>query len=876
MRLTQQSRKMGSYHHLIHENRILWSADMCEIYGVSPDTGPLTSDQVLERIHPLDREAFKQATDQIIRGGSCSLEHRALHSDGRTIWLLVTAELEMDDSGQPFAIFGIAQDMTSTRHKEELRSSEANYRTLIDNMNAGVFQSTLSGTFLQVNAAVVTMAGYDSIEELMSMPASCLYADRSDRDRILTLMKETGEVRNTEIRSVKKGGSHYWISMTAAIQRDSEGNPESILGIVTDITEHKRAEEAVRESNERFENLLKTTPDGVWIHRSARVEYINDTLVKMLGYDRPEEIIGREIYEFTTPEIALRLRTRVERVTSTTGAVNPVAEFTMQKRDGSLVPVEVAGSSFRQNDSTWVVAIIRDVTERKQTETLLRQREETFRELFEKSGDAILIIENETFIDCNQATVDMLGYSSKEDFLYLHPSKLSPPFQPDGKTSQSKADEMMQAAITNGTHRFEWDHVRKNGEVFPVEVLLTAISKDPQRRVIHTVWRDISERKKTEEELKKSQKLESLGILAGGIAHDFNNLLGGIFGHLDLAIASTSDASVLSYLSKSMNTIERARSLTQQLLTFAKGGAPIRTIERLTPLIQETTQFALSGSSVSCSFSIPEDLWSCDIDKNQIAQALENIVINAKQAMGPGGKIELSAKNIFIEAGGHPVLRKGPYVKISVKDSGSGIPGELLSKIFDPFFTTKEKGHGLGLATAYSILNRHGGCISAESEPGTGSTFHLFLPGVEKSMQRPAEDQRKSFKGSGTFVIMDDEEVIREILCNMLRSLGYSVVQAAGGKEVLEFFSRETDRADITGMIFDLTIPGGMGGKDTLLEIRKTNKDIPVFVTSGYAEDPVMANPLAYGFNGSLKKPFRKADLEKLLKAKSSEPSLEP
>ncbi|MBN2803587.1 MAG: PAS domain-containing protein [Deltaproteobacteria bacterium] len=245
--------------------------------------------------------------------------------------------------------------------------------------------------------------------------------------------------------------------------------------------------------------------------------------------------------------------------------------------------------------------------------------------------------------------------------------------------------------------------------------------------------RDISEQKRMEEMLFNSQKLESLGLLAGGIAHDFNNLLGGIFGYIDLANARSQDENVSRYLSKATGAIDRARGLTQQLLTFAKGGTPIKKVQTLFPFLMETAQFALSGSSVSCQYDIQDELLKCSFDKNQLGQVFDNIIINAQQAMPYGRVINITARNITLNKNEHPALESGNYVKISIQDSGIGIPLNYLSRIFDPFFTTKPKGHGLGLATCYSIVTRHDGCIVAESEPGKGSTFHIYLPSFSES-----------------------------------------------------------------------------------------------------------------------------------------------
>ena len=374
------------------------------------------------------------------------------------------------------------------------------------------------------------------------------------------------------------------------------------------------------------------------------------------------------------------------------------------------------------------------------------------------------------------------------------------------------------------------------------------------------------EHQKLEHQVQQNQKLESLGVLAGGIAHDFNNLMGGIFGYIDMAREESKETQVTKYLSKALSTIDRARALTQQLLTFSKGGAPIRKANSLSPFIKETAQFALSGSSVLVSFDIPKDLWHCNFDKNQIAQVIDNIVINAKEAMSVGGTLIVTARNIRLSEGEYQTLTDGDYVKVSFQDSGIGIPKEVVPRIFDPFYTTKMMGHGLGLATCHSIITKHGGHIDVDSVPGKGSTFNIFLPAVRDAEVSSPEQGRALHKGCGIFLVMDDEEVMRDTIANMLESFGYTVICKKNGSEAIDFFMAETaSNRTITGMIFDLTIPGSMGGADAIIEIRTVNQLVPVFVASGYAKNPAIANPSEYGFTASICKPFTKIELSELL-----------
>jgi len=496
-----------------------------------------------------------------------------------------------------------------------------------------------------------------------------------------------------------------------------------------------------------------------------------------------------------------------------------------------------------------------------------------YKALIEQSRDGIVLSNEQGNIEVwNKSMVTITGIQQSDAIgrpVWEVQSRLIP--------EEQKTPELLEQLHQNSLKMLLKSNIKWVGGLR--EQLL--VCADGTRKVVHhssfavktdtdmgfgVILRDITERKRMEEELQKAQKLESLGLLASGIAHDFNNLMCGIFGYIDMANEETKEAKVTSYLSKAKNTIDRAAALTRQLLTFAKGGAPIQKIGYLFPFVEETARFALCGANVSCNFDVSQDLWACNFDKNQIGQVIDNLIINAQQAMPLGGTIELTARNITLSDKEHPLLAKGNYIRIAIKDNGIGIPKELLTKIFDPFFTTKAKGHGLGLATCYSIVNRHGGCIDVESEQGKGSTFKVYLPASQETTAVNFKQAEKTHRGSGTFLIMDDEEALRDIIGGMLETFGYTVIGKENGKDAVDFFLSETKaNRKFVGMIFDLTVPGAMGGKDAIQEIRKIDREIPVFVASGYADDPVMKNPSEYGFTASICKPFRTSELVEML-----------
>ncbi len=383
---------------------------------------------------------------------------------------------------------------------------------------------------------------------------------------------------------------------------------------------------------------------------------------------------------------------------------------------------------------------------------------------------------------------------------------------------------------------------------------------------LETANRELEASRHLIENAQRTDKLESIGLLAGGIAHDFNNLLSGLFGYIDLALDNTDDPSVSKYLEKALDVFNRARDLTHQLLTFSKGGAPIRKTGNIGRYVRESVLFTLSGSSIVCEFSIAEDLNECDFDENQISQVVDNIVINAMQAMPSGGTLRVEIRNVTLTMGNYVNLQDGDYIVISIADTGIGIPPSIINRIFDPFFTTKKNGNGLGLATCFSIVKKHDGIIHVESELGKGSTFFIYLPSKCYTARSAKAVQVANHTGDGLVVIMDDEEFILEILDLMLTDMGYEVVQTRSGEELLgKIDELELPGRTIKACILDLTIPGGMGGRDAVKKLREKYPVLPVFASSGFSEDPIMASPGQFGFTASICKPYRKFELASLL-----------
>jgi signal transduction histidine kinase/CheY-like chemotaxis protein len=375
---------------------------------------------------------------------------------------------------------------------------------------------------------------------------------------------------------------------------------------------------------------------------------------------------------------------------------------------------------------------------------------------------------------------------------------------------------------------------------------------------------EIAQREQTEEELLRARKLESLGVLAGGIAHDFNNFLTVILGNIEMAkLGLRSQEPVQLVLDQAVKACKRAGALSSQLLTFAQGGTPVRRVASLSGLVLDAVRLARAGAPISIDVAVPEDLWSAEVDAGQIGQVLHNLLLNAKQAMPEGGIIELRAQNVVIDHEPNP----GPHVRISIQDYGCGIPTEILPRIFDPYFTTKPDGSGLGLATAYAIVAKHGGHLAVRSRPGEGSVFTVDLPASGKvpAAESPVEAHLR--RGTGYLLVMDDEEALRSLLGRILGTLGYEARTARDGAEAVAFYEAAlADGRRFDAVLLDLTVSGGMGGVEAAARLREIDSSAKLVVSSGYSDAPVMAEFRRYGFDDVLPKPFTPAQVSEVFR----------
>ncbi len=485
-----------------------------------------------------------------------------------------------------------------------------------------------------------------------------------------------------------------------------------------------------------------------------------------------------------------------------------------------------------------------------------------FRSYFDLNPDEIAaMVSRVRVLEVNQRSVELLGAKSTADVV-REPSRY---FTVDSMTVFK--EEMIALAKGMRTFQSEIQIVNSNGERLLLDMALSVLpeySRDMSRVLVS--FMDITERKRIEEKLLKADKLESLGILAGGIAHDFNNILTAISGNISMAKMQVKPGNkVFDLLSSAEIASVKAQGLVRQLLTFARGGAPIVETVSIQKLIRESSLFVLQGLKSGCEFQIAENLWPVEVDTGQISQAFSNILMNSNQATPEGSIIRVTAENLMPEKMHEIPVKPGKYICISITDQRAEIPEEDLPKIFDPSFTINEPGCGLELAAAYSIIKKHNGHISVESLAGTGTTFHIYLPASGKEI--PVKEKITLLTtGKGKILVMDDDDMLKEIMEEMLVMLGYEPEFAKDGAEAIEMYTKAGESGkSYDAVILDLTIPGGMGGKEVIKILLEMDPEVNAVVYSGYSDDPVMSNYREYGFKNMMSKPFDAYVLGKVL-----------
>ncbi len=666
--------------------------------------------------------------------------------------------------------------------------------------------------------------------------------------------------------------------------------------------EREKAVESLAESENRYRTLVENAHDGIMLIVEGRTVFANAALHDILGYEPgtlltvplddllPDTPLGKAL-------VGNRYRRRVR------GGDEPTRyEGQMMRRDGAVIDCLFSASMIDLHGERAVISIISDISSLKRAErTIATQYEEiqsqlakleglnreltgvqtSQRELNERLagekeqltavlksiGDAVIATDGAGRVILMNSAAEVLTGKSQDDALGTAVTELirlpegtlpvgdgTAPTVPDGDDSPFITDIPLTIERGDGTESV-------------VEIAGTPLREPGGGRPgLVLAVRDITAKTKLEKEILKVSKIESLGLLAGGIAHDFNNLLTAVIGNLSLlrSLFDPGDRERLGILERVEQAARRAANLTRQLLTFSRGGEPVKKRVSVQELLLDNIGFLLSGSPVKARFDIQRGLWNVEADPDQISQVVHNLVINAMQAMPEGGELLVTAVNL--DAAPSLPLEKGRYVRVSFADQGPGIPVQNLGRVFDPYFSTKPKGTGLGLSICYSIVKKHGGYIDVESAEGAGSTFHVYLPATKgKAAPEPPSAQVTGTR-QGRILVMDDEEQVREVATAMLTHLGYEAESVADGADAVKRFRVAAGEGrPFSAVIMDLTVPGGMGGREAVRLLLKEDPSAIVLVSTGYSGDPVMASYREFGFSGALAKPYTIQDLAAIM-----------
>ncbi|MBU1277366.1 MAG: PAS domain S-box protein [Proteobacteria bacterium] len=763
-------------------------------------------------------------------------------------------------------VFGVVRDITERKRAEEaLRASEEKFQKLYMASPVWMNLTTLrEGRYLEVNEAFCQVTGYSRQEALNKTSTELgLWESPSDRETIRRLMQRDGSLRNHPVNFKMKDGQvrqFLWSSEMVEL-----GPEPLMISVHLDVTDLRRAQRALGDSEARFRSVVENSLAGIYVIQKGKWVYVNPRLVSMLGYVKSEDLKGRAPWDFVHPDDRDRVIDRAW-MRQDHGMAQRHYSFRAARADGKLIWLEALDAHAMYQGRPAIMGNVVDITQRKATEEALTQSEEQYRLLVENAQDAIYILQDGLFVFANPETERLTGYTAEElrsiDFKRLiNPDHLD-------KVSQRYA------------HRLA-------GEPTPTDYPIRILARDGGDRWIQTkgiliTWkgqpallyisRDITQQRAMEGQLRQSQKLEAVGTLAGGIAHDFNNILAAIMGYAELSLDITPPGEELAQnMEQILKASERGRGLVQQILSFSRGAE--RDLEPLELAALITEALKLLRPATPSNIKIETSLEPCGPvrgDPVQLHQLLMNLVTNAAQAMEEtGGVISLSLERTEVTremAAQTPGLMPGPHLRLTVSDTGPGIPQELRERIFEPFFTTKEagKGSGLGLAAVHGIVQAHLGAISLLDQPGPGTAFQVLLPEEQGAVLEPGKPVfPPSPTGSERIMFVDDEASLVEVGSNILRRLGYRVSAFTSSRAALATFQADPQAFDL--IITDQTMPGLTGAALTQ-KVKALRPEIPVVITSGFSHQLSAERAGQLGVTAFVMKPIISKEIARVVR----------
>ncbi|MRR05435.1 MAG: PAS domain S-box protein [Deltaproteobacteria bacterium] len=769
-------------------------------------------------------------------------------------------------------------EMALYKHRMEsrLRRSEQRLSTTLKSIGDGVIATDRKGAVSFVNTVAENLTGWrheEAIGRYLQEIFCCIDQEGGySCEELVTAVIQGAASRALPEQTflISRDGKKVPIEAKATPIRDEKDIISGLVLVFTDISRRVHAEEALRRSEKLLRSIFDAIPDLFSIidkdHRIVLSNWHG-------GYDYVPESLRRShphCYQ------AYYGSDRMCEPCHTVEVFQTGQPVVTEKSDPRIGYVEIRAFPIFDDagNISLVAEHVHDITARKVAQEALAGETERLSVTLRSIGDGVITTDTAgNVVLVNKVAETLTGWSQAE----AAGKPLDEVFTIIDEKTQLPAENPVGLVLSSGCIHELANHtvlVSRNGHERIIADSAAPI-RDRENRIVGAVlvFRDITERRKMEEELLKAQKLESIGILAGGIAHDFNNLLTAILGNISLAKMYVSAGDKIHQkLAEAEKASLRARDLTQQLLTFSRGGAPVRKTSSIAEIIKDSTAFSLSGSNVTCTFVIPDDLWLVAVDEGQISQVINNLILNAEQSMTAGGLIEVACRNVEVGADDHLPILEGRYILVSISDQGEGISEDVLPRIFDPYFTTKEEGKGLGLSTVYSIVKNHDGHISVSTKPGAGTTFSIYLPatfGAEEPFSRQEHGAQPLEKQTvkGRVLVMDDEENIRDVVAEMLDFIGYEATLSRDGEEAVSLYTQALQsNQPFAAVLMDLTIPGGMGGGEAMRILLGINPKVKGIVSSGYSNDPILSDYASFGFQGIITKPYKLGDLRDVLK----------
>lgn len=753
----------------------------------------------------------------------------------------------------------------------EIKSGHENVRdnlakALIANSPLGIYVIQ-DRRFKLVSPRFIEITGY-SREELEKIdPLSIVYQEDRDYVRAAAVqMLKMERLSPYQFRIVTKQGGIRWILESVA--SITYQGLRATLGNFMDITDQIFLNQALKEQDALLKAILTSSPLGIVLVENMTIKWANHAMAVILGYESENQLVGKQVKEFCASSKEYETIKRMACAHQPYG-VGVVSDGKFKRKGGSIFYGEVRISSlkgFEGNEK--FVATLSDISWRKEAEASLAAERKWLAVTLRSIADGVICTNKKgKVVLMNKVAEELTGWSEQEamgrDF--------SDVFKIEDELTGIPLDDPVKKVLANNTSVGLTEGalmIARDGS----ERLIgdsAAPVRDSHGNVLGVVvvFRDITARRALEREVAKVQKLEAIGCLAGGIAHDFNNLLMGILGNLTLAKMNLDGPShVLESLEKAEQVCLRAKELSQKLITFSSGGEPKTQVTKMDHFLRESVGFALSGSHIKPLYDFPNDLWEVKIDIFQIGQVIHNLVMNAVEAKPRSSTVKISAENVKISADDIPPLKPSYYVKISIEDDGEGIEQENLQKVFDPFFSTKQMGRGLGLSIAHSVIKKHGGYIKIDSKAGIGTIVEIYLPALHSSADKSVEPKESQRPTPPKVLLMDDEDIVRDVTGKMLEKLGCRVELARDGAEAINLYKKAMEAGDtFDAVILDLTVPGGMGGEETAKKLKEMDSSVNAIASSGYSDNPIMSEFEDHFFSAAIAKPYKIEDLKAVI-----------